>query len=166
MAKVSEKLIQLINEQIRAEYESAYIYLEIANYYEEQGWYGFAGWFNKQYKEEVEHAEKFIKYVHEQGYKVVLEDIRAPKNTYKDLREPLAKQLEHEELVTSLIYGLMDQAVADKDYRSQSFLKWYVDEQTEEEEHSHELIELYDRYSVDPIGMIKLDKKLGKRVED
>lgn len=163
MATVSEKLVDLINKQITAEFESAYLYLGMSQYYEEKGFVGLGAWFLKQAKEENEHALKFIAYLNQEDKKVVLADIHAPKEVYKDLREPLVEQLKHEELVTSLIYGLVAQAEKDKDYRSISFLKWYVDEQTEEEEHSRILIEQYDFLKGDVAALLKWDHELGER---
>lgn len=163
MAKVSKELVAMINEQINAELESAYIYLEITNYYRFKGMNGFANWFTKQYKEEMEHAEKFMHYLHQEGEQVVLKDVRAPKHEFKSDREPLELQLGHEELVTSLIYKLMDKALEEKDYRTESLLRWYVDEQTEEEEHARDLLEMYDVYAKDNIGLIRMDEKLAQR---
>ena len=163
MATVSEKLVALINKQITAEFESAYLYLGMSQYYEEEGFAGLGAWFFKQATEQNEHAVKFINYLNQEEKKVILEDIHAPKEVYKDLREPLVEQLKHEELVTSLIYALVEQAEKDKDYRSLSFLKWYVDEQTEEEEHSRLLIQQYDMLKGDVAALLKWDHELGER---
>lgn len=160
---MSNKMVDLINAQINAELASAYIYQNIENYYEEKGLLGFAAWFKKQTQEEIEHAEKFIAYLHEEGKKVVLSDIKAPHDVFADAEEPLKLQLKHEEYVTSLIYGLVEQATEDKDYRSLSFLKWFVDEQTEEEAHSRGLIDAYELYGKDPASLMKLDHELGER---
>lgn len=163
MATISKKLAALINEQINAELYSAYLYQDIANYYYAEKLIGFSKWFDKQAEEELEHAKKFIEYLRENGHAVVLKDVKAPKNAFKTIRDGLALQLTHEEAVTALIYKIMDQAVEDKDYRSQNFLKWYVDEQTEEEAHSHELLEKFDLYGSDVAILYKLDKELGER---
>ncbi len=163
MATITKKLATLLNDQIRAEIESAYLYQDIANFYFEEKLVGFSKWFDKQAEEELEHAKKIIDYLRENGVKVVLKDIAAPKRTLKELRDGLVLQVKHEELVTSLIYKLMDQAIADKDYRSQSFLKWFVDEQTEEEGHSHELLEKFDLYGKDLSVLYKLDREFGER---
>ena len=163
MAKLSKKMITAINDQITAELESSYIYLNIANYYVEKGLCGFGTWFKKQAEEEVEHAEKFIDYLHANGAKVVLATITAPKDKFKDDRAPLLKQVEHEGLVTSLIYKLMDLAIEEKDYRTQEMLRWFVTEQAEEEAHSQELLDKYDYYGKDLAALMKLDKELGER---
>lgn len=153
----------MINDQIQAEFESAYLYLGMSQFYEEKGFTGLAAWFQKQASEENEHALKFIAYLNQEEKKVVLKDIHAPKEVYEKMDEPLKKQLAHEELVTSLIYGLVSQAEADKDYRSLSFLKWYVDEQTEEEEHSRDLINQFEMMKGDVAALLKWDHELGKR---
>lgn len=64
MAKLTKPMVNLINEQIQAELESAYLYLAMSNYYIEKGFPGFGTWFKKQAEEEEEHAEKFIDYLH------------------------------------------------------------------------------------------------------
>lgn len=156
-------MIDIINDQIQAELTSAYIYLDISNYYIEENLDGFGNWFKKQAEEEVEHAEKFISYLHANNEKVNLKPIEAPKNTYKNHREPLVVQLEHEQLVTSLIYKILDLAIKEKDYRSQEFLKWYVNEQFEEEEQSQDLLEKYDFCSREVAALLALDKELSKR---
>lgn len=163
MAEISKTLAEMINKQINAEFESAYLYLGMSNYYIGRGFIGLGSWFATQAKEENEHAEKFIAYLNQEGHKVILSDIKAPKEEYGDLREPLVKQLAHEQGVTALIYALVNQAEKDKDYRSLSFLKWYVDEQTEEEAHSRDLILQYDFMKDDVAALLRWDKTLGKR---
>lgn len=163
MATISKQLTDLINEQINAEFFSAYLYQHIADWFYEQKLIGFAKWFDHQAEEELEHGKKFLDYLRENGVKVVLKDIKAPKNTIKDVRSALALQLSHEESVTAMIDKLMDQAISDKDYRSQSFLKWFIDEQIEEEAHSHELVDKYDLYGSDLSILYRMDKELGER---
>lgn len=163
MAKLTKPMVNLINEQIQAELESAYLYLAMSNYYTEKGFPGFGTWFKKQAEEEEEHAEKFIDYLHGNDEKVVLMDIKASKEEYKDLRTPLASQYAHEQVVTSMIYKLMDLAIEEKDYRTQEMLRWFVSEQYEEEETARTLLEQYDLYGTDLAALMKLDHELGER---
>ena len=46
------KVYELINDQIRKELYSAYLYLSFADYYEEEGLEGFAHWYEIQTQEE------------------------------------------------------------------------------------------------------------------
>ena len=54
--QISETITKLINDQIKAEFESAHLYQDFANYYYEKGLHGFASWFSVQAKEEVENV--------------------------------------------------------------------------------------------------------------
>ena len=72
------KVYELINDQIRKELYSAYLYLSFADYYEEEGLEGFAHWYEIQTQEERDHALIFRKYLHENGCKVKLQAIDQP----------------------------------------------------------------------------------------
>ena len=163
MTTISDTIATMINEQINAELYSAYLYQEIADFYHGKGLPGFARWFDKQAQEELEHAKKFIDYLRHYGKKVVLQDVKAPQAVLQDIRDGLKLQVEHEGEVTSLIDKIMDQAILEKDYRTQSFLKWFIDEQVEEESHSAELLERYDLYGKDLSLLARLDHELGER---
>ena len=127
--KISDSMVAAINDQIKAEFDSAYIYLAMSAYLENSGLSGMAHWMNKQYKEEVEHAERFIKYLYERGARVIIPEIAKPKEAYPSAVEVFREAYRHEQYVTSRIYKLVDMAIAEKDYATQSMLKWYVDEQ-------------------------------------
>ena len=115
-------------------------------------------------KEEYEHAEKFGDYLLEIGAEYKLLPIEGPDYEFKDLREPLVFQLEHEKLVTSLIHNLMKVAKEENDYATESFLRWYVDEQVEEESNAAKAIALYDYYlAAGKGGLLLFDAKMGER---
>ncbi len=64
---ISEKLQNAINDQIKAELESSYLYLSMAAWCESVNFKGFAIWFKKQAEEEQEHAMKFYEYLVDRG---------------------------------------------------------------------------------------------------
>ncbi len=163
MSKITKQLSDMINDQINAELESAYLYLDMANYYASKSLGGFQNNFEKQAEEEVEHAFKLRKYLIDNSIDVVLKDVKITKVNYKDLREPLQKQLEHEEFVTSLIYKLMDKAIEDRDYATIEMLKWFVSEQQEEEISAKALLDEFDAFASDKALLYKLNSRLGKR---
>ena len=49
---MNEKVAALLNDQINKEFYSAYLYLDIANFYTKKGLDGFANWYEVQAKEE------------------------------------------------------------------------------------------------------------------
>ena len=53
---LDKKVKELINEQVNKEFYSAYLYLDFANYYYDQGLDGFANWYDIQAQEERDHA--------------------------------------------------------------------------------------------------------------
>ena len=163
---MDKQLRDLIEDQINKELWSAYIYLDMAEFYQAKGLHGLHAWFEKQAKEEVEHAEKFMEFLHDRDESFRLKPIEAPNKVYKDLREPLAYQLEHEKLVTSLILAIYNKAKEVGDPIVSHFMAWYVNEQVEEEGHSKELLDQFDLFAKDGgLGLHEFDKDCGKAVK-
>ena len=75
---LDKKVVKLLNEQVNAEFYSAYLYLDFANYYADEGLDGFQNWYNIQAQEERDHALLFIQYLQNNGEKVTLEAIDKP----------------------------------------------------------------------------------------
>ena len=157
-------IAKLINEQINAEFYSAYLYLSFADYYEEVGLSGYANYFEIQAAEERDHALIFRKYLHENGEKVSLKKIDQPKINFKKHIEPLEAALEHEKLVTSLINKIYDAAHKASDFRTMNFLNWFVDEKLEEEANASEMISNMQLFGSDPNGLYDLDREYLARV--
>lgn len=161
--KISDTITAAINDQIKAEFDSAYIYLAMAAYFENEGLSGMAHWMNKQYNEEIEHAEKFIKYLYERGARVIIPDIAKPKDSYSDAIEAFKTSYAHEQYVTSRIYKLVDLAISEKDYATQSMLKWFVDEQLEEEDNTGSIVSKLEFLGNDKHGIYIVDRELAAR---
>ena len=130
---ISKKIQQAINDQIQAELYSSYLYLSMSNYCAAKNLKGFAHWMKLQYAEEVEHALKFNDYVIERGGEITLAKIDAPPIDFGTPHSLFEQVLKHEQKVTGLINKLYELSLAEKDYPTQSLLKWYIDEQVEEE---------------------------------
>lgn len=160
---MNEKVRDLINNQINKEMYSAYLYLNISNYYAEKGLNGFSSWFKLQANEELEHAMKFIEYLHGENETVTLDPIEAPKHTFKDFKEPLILQLEHEKYVTALINNIYKATLEVSDYRTTNFLTWFITEQTEEEKGAQDLLTKFELFAVDSKAVYQLDEKLSER---
>lgn len=161
---LNEKVSKLINEQINHELYSAYLYLDISNYYTENGLEGFANWYKVQAQEERDHAMLFMQYLQNNGEKVTLQSIAKPDKIFEGLKYPLEVSLEHEQFVTSLIHNIYGQAVEVKDYRTTQFLEWFVKEQGEEEMNAENLIKKMDLFGAEAKGLYLLDTELAARV--
>lgn len=161
---IKQEVLDALNAQINAESYSAYMYLSMAAYFENMGLSGFANWMKVQYQEESAHALKFFNYVVERGGKVVLKGIDQVPADYNGIIDVYEKTLVHENHVTELINNLMNVAVAASDHASQSFLKWFVDEQVEEESNVEKIISTLKLINGQGNGIFMMDRELSQRV--
>ena len=153
----------LLNQQINKEFYSAYLYLDIANFYASKGLDGFANWYQVQAKEEQDHAMLFYQYLHNNGQPVILEAVGKPDGAFASLEAPLAAALEHERYVTALINAIYTAAQAAQDYRTVQFLDWFVKEQGEEEKNAADLITKMELFGSDAKGLYMLNSELAAR---
>ncbi|MBQ1352810.1 MAG: ferritin [Firmicutes bacterium] len=160
---LDKKVVKLLNEQVNAEFYSAYLYLDFANYYADEGLDGFQNWYNIQAQEERDHALLFIQYLQNNGEKVTLEAIDKPDKKLTKLDTPLKEAFKHEQLVTSLIHTIYEAAVKVKDYRTMQFLDWFVKEQGEEEKNADDMVKKFELFGNDPKGLYALNEELGGR---
>ena len=160
---ISKKMAQEINAQINREFFSAFLYLAMANDALEKGFIGTYKWMSIQFKEEQEHALKFSKYLQDQGVKVELEAMEQPQKSWKNILEMFEAALEHEKKVTAWIYDLNTLAIAEKDYATQSMLKWFIDEQVEEEANCMEAISALKLNAASATASYMVDRHIGKR---
>ena len=100
---LDKKVVELLNIQVNKEFYSAYLYLDFSNYYKDEGLDGFSNWYNVQAQEERDHAMLFLKYLQNNGEKVVLEAIDKPDKVFSAFDGPLNAGLEPERYVTDLI---------------------------------------------------------------
>jgi len=160
---LNKKLVDAINEQITYELYSAHLYHSMESYALGKNLTGFATWLRIQAEEEKLHARFFMDFLTKTNNRFILSEIMAPPKDFKSIHDVFATGLEHEKLVTSRIHKMCELADAEKDYAATSFLKWFVDEQVEEESNFSDItgkIELVGESG----GIYFLDKELGVRV--
>ena len=160
---MNDKTAALLNDQINKEFYSAYLYLDMANFYTEKGLDGFANWYEIQAKEEQDHAMLMYQYLHNNGIKVTLEAIAKPDKTFTELMDPLKAGLEHEKYVTALINNIYASAQEDNDFRTAQFLDWFIKEQGEEEKKSMDLITKMELFGNDSRSLYMLNSELAAR---
>ena len=160
---MNEKVAALLNDQINKEFYSAYLYLDMSNYYDGLDLDGYANYYMVQAQEERDHALLFMKYMQSIGLKVTLEAIEKPDKTFSSVLDPLVIAAEHERYVTELINNIYHEAHQDKDYRTLKFLDWFVDEQREEEESADSMVNRYNLFGGDSRGLYLLDQEYAAR---
>ena len=161
---MNETIARLLNEQINKDFYSAYLYLDMANYYDSLDLDGYANYYMIQAQEERDHALLFMKYMQNNGLKVTLEAIAQPDKEYVSILDPLVAAAEHERYVTALINAIYHEAHEARDYRTMKFLDWFVDEQMEEEDAADSMISRYKLFGSDPKGLYALDQEYAARV--
>lgn len=154
----------LLNAQINKELYSAYLYLDMANYYLSESLNGFGNWFTVQVKEEMSHAELIMTYLLNNGETIKLDEIKAPDIEFKNFKDPLVAAYSHEQFVTASINTIYEAALKDKDFRTIQFLDWFVKEQGEEEKNTDDLVKRFTLFGNDPKGLYELDNELSTRV--
>ncbi|MBI9037614.1 MAG: ferritin [Bacteroidales bacterium] len=160
---ISKKIEKEINEQINAEFWSAYLYLSMSAYFVSKNLPGFANWMQVQYQEEISHALKFFNYLNERGGRVNLKPIEAVKTEWDNEIEVFQETLKHEQHVTFLINNLVNSAIEEKDHASNNMLQWYVSEQVEEEANVDEILQQLILLEGNKFGLLMLDRELRQR---
>ena len=163
--KLSSKLEKVLNDQINLELSSAYAYLGMAAYFERTAFTGFGKWMQLQSKEEIGHANRFFKYIVERDGKVTLQAISEPKCDYKSPHDAFKASLGHEQNVSASICAIYELAVAEKDYATLSFLKWFLDEQVEEERNVGDILAKLELVGDSHSGLYQIDQHAARRTE-
>jgi ferritin len=161
---LSQKLQNAFNEQINRELYSEYLYLSMAAYCYSLDLDGFANYFMVQTQEEHFHAMKMFNFVTDCGGKVILKPIAGPEVDFKSVIEIYEKTLGHEQFITKSINELTTLAMNENDHASVSFLKWFIDEQVEEEATVTKLLSKLRLINGEGHGMLMLDTELAARV--
>jgi ferritin len=161
---IDPKMEKALNDQIVAEFYSAYLYLSMAAYFDAEGLAGFAQWMRAQFQEEQAHAMKMFNYVTERGGRVKLGAIDAPPTEWDSSVQVFEETLKHEQKVTGLINKLVDLALSISDHATDNFLRWFVSEQVEEEDSVDSVLSQLKLIGDNGQGLLMLDRELGARV--
>jgi ferritin len=163
---LTPKMATALNKQVNDELWSAYLYLSMSYDMKDKGWNGISHWLFVQSKEEFEHAQRIMDYIVSVDGKVKLlpikDEVQQEWNSPKDIFE---NSLLNEKKVTEKIHILMDLAIELKDYATKNMLKWFIDEQVEEEDTVRGILQTMKIIDGDKSAMYLFDKKLGKRVK-
>ena len=161
--KKKKNMLTELNKQINEELYSSYLYVSMAANFKDMNLEGMAAWMEKQAKEEVEHAMKFYNYIYSVGGSVELHRIDKPSGSWKTALSAFEAAYKHEKHVTGRIHFLLDLANKEKDYPTASMLKWFVDEQVEEEASADEIVQKLKLAHDAPGAVLMIDRELGSR---
>jgi ferritin len=160
---IGKKMQDALNEQIKEELESAYLYLSAAAYFHFAGFDGMAKWMTVQAEEEREHAMKFFDHIVERDGRVELLALDQPKKEWTSPLEAFQDAYKHEQYITGRINDLVKLAAEENDNPAAIMLQWFVTEQVEEEASASKIVQMLERIGDAGHGLIMLDYELGKR---
>lgn len=159
----SQRVLDALNNQLQMEFFSEYFYISMEAYFADNNLDGFANFFNVQAREERDHAYKIFNYIGRAGGKVVLQGIEQPNINFESPLDVFESALEHERLISNSIHDLVDLAISEKDHTTSSFLRWFIDEQSEEEESMEKIVRKLRLLKNDPAGLLMIDQELAQR---
>jgi ferritin len=154
-----------VNEQIKHELSSAYVYLSMCAHFEAENLPGFARWMRVQAQEELGHAMRLFDYVNRRGGRVILQAVEQPPHEFNSPLSIFEQTLEHETKVTQLIERLYETAVQHRDYATQVEVQWFITEQVEEEDSASLIVNQLKMAGNDRAALLMLDRQLGARAE-
>ncbi|GFN32117.1 ferritin [Paenibacillus xylaniclasticus] len=160
---MNDKLVDALNEQMNFEFYSAHVYLAMAAYCSGESLDGFANFFIVQAEEERFHAMKIYKFLNDRGKRALLTGLEAPKNEYSSMLEVFEAGYHHEQVNTQRFYNLSDLAWNDREHATIGFLKWFIDEQVEEEALFDGIIQKLKRIDKDSNAFYMMDTEFASR---
>ena len=160
---IAKTVEESLNKQVNREFYSAYLYLAMSSYFENENLKGFAHWMRVQSKEEQVHAMKIFDYIIQRGGKAELAPIEAPKAKWSSAGKVFEEAYAHEQKVTGMINALVELSAREKDYATFEMLNWFVKEQVEEEKQVSEVLAQIKMIGDAPGHLLYIDRHVGKR---
>lgn len=161
---IGDRLLQAINDQIKNELESYYIYHSMAAYFHGISLDGMGHWMRCQSHEELIHAMKFFDHVIDRGGKVTLQNLKQLKTEWSSPAEAFNDAFKHEQFISGKINDLMSIAREEKEFSSEPLLDWFINEQVEEEASTSKISDELEMTGNDKSALLMLDRELGTRV--
>ncbi len=160
---IGKRVCDVINEQIKNELESYYIYLSMAAFFHARDLVGMAHWMRIQCHEEMIHAMKFFDHILDRGGEVILKDLKQLKTEWSSPLEAWKDAYEHEKFITGKIHALLKLVREESDFAAEPLLNWFVNEQIEEEKNTETISNQLERIGATKEGLYMLDRELAAR---
>ena len=138
---LKKKIEDILNNQIEKEGYSSNLYLAMASWCEANGYSGIARWLYVQSDEERMHMLKIVKYMNERGGHAIIPAFKEAPAIQKNIRAMFEEILKHEQYISESINKIVALTIAEKDFTTQSWVQWFVNEQIEEEAQVQEILD-------------------------
>ena len=161
---IPKRVRDAMNEQIKLEFESYYIYLSMAAYFHSKTLDGMAHWMRCQGHEEMIHGMKFFDHILDRNETVELLDVKQLKTSWSSPLEAWKDAYEHEKFISGKINDIVKIAREENDFPSDTMLNWFTKEQIEEEQQTDKVVSQLEMIGGDVHALLMLDRELATRV--
>jgi len=161
---IGQRMQDAMNEQIKHETYSAYLYFSMVSYFHAESLDGMAQWMKAQAQEELGHALRFFNHINDRGGRIELQGLEKPPASWDSPLAAFEAALEHERFITGTIDDLAKLADEENDRAAAIMLQWFVTEQVEEEDSVSKVIDMLKRIGTSGHGLLMADRELGTRV--
>lgn len=161
MVRMNPDIAEGINEQIRKEFNAAFLYLSFSVNMKEYGMSGAGRWLRAQYLEECGHALRLLDHLVLRRVPVHVPAITAPDYTWNSPLDIFRLAWDHERMITDAIHALVSLCRREQDYATENLLLEYVNEQVEEEDSVSSIVAALQRCGNDASALLQLDAQLG-----
>lgn len=160
---ISDKIRDVLNEQINKEFYSAYLYLAMSAYFSEIGLYGFSNWAKIQSREEIDHGMILFEYVLDRKSQIKLKQLEMPTLEMNGPIGVFEQIYQHERSITSSIDCVADMSEGECDLATRNFIDWYLKEQIEEEAKVLRVISKLKAFGAEKSALYLIDRELSNR---
>ena len=159
---IPKKVEKALNDHLTLEMHSNALYLSVSSWCQKEGMDGSANFFSRQSAEENVHFLKFFNFINEVGGHALVPAVAQPKHHFNSVLECCELAYATEQKVTKSIYKMLDIARNEGDHATLEFLKFFVEEQMEEEVLFKRIIDKIKLIGKGPQSMYYIDKEMDR----
>lgn len=157
---LKDEIVDILNKQVKIEAHSSAAYLAMAAWCDVRGYDNCAEFFFKQSDEERKHQLKLFHYIVDMECDAISPSVGDSQHDFGTLREVFEKALEMEIGVSDAIHEIVGECRKYNDIATEEFMRWFVQEQIEEEYVARRALELFDVLGEDKIALGMIEERI------
>lgn len=158
---ISKNVEKALNGHLVYELEASLQYLAMASWCETMGMDGAASFFYGHAHEENLHFIKLFQYINEVNGHAMVPKLKQPNHTFDSIFQICETAYAKEQAVTKEIFKLVELAKAEDDHVTTEMLRFYVQEQREEETLFQKVLDKIKLIGTGSQSLYYVDKELG-----
>jgi ferritin len=152
--------VDLLNEQIKVEFEASAMYLSMASWCDQNGFTKSSKFFYEQSNEEREHMLKIFKFVNDNGGIAYSPTVSKVNHDYASIIDVFETALRAEIKVSKSIHSIFKQSRKLDDFGTEVFLQWFIEEQLEEEQTIRRVLQIFELCGKNNEDLYLADKRI------